>query len=189
VAGGSSQGYRHLVDSSLDWGQDLRPLAEWLAARPPDQRDEPVYLAYFGMADPRYYGIEAAPLPSFIERPANGPPAELTGGTYCISATMLQQVYSDLPGPWTPEHEQAYQQTVALVRQLRQAADPAAREELKRRGSDDFWRQVIRTYEQLRFGRLCRFLRLREPDEQIAHSILIYRLSAGEVERALLGPL
>ena len=29
-AGGPSQGYRHLIDSSLDWGQDLRGLKDWL---------------------------------------------------------------------------------------------------------------------------------------------------------------
>ena len=30
LAGGPANGYRHLVDSSLDWGQDLPKLKEWL---------------------------------------------------------------------------------------------------------------------------------------------------------------
>jgi 4-amino-4-deoxy-L-arabinose transferase-like glycosyltransferase len=30
LAGGSSEGYRHLVDSSLDWGQELPNLKKWL---------------------------------------------------------------------------------------------------------------------------------------------------------------
>lgn len=48
--------YRHLVDSSLDWGQDLPGLKRYLEThRPP----EPVYLSYFGTARPESYGIKA----------------------------------------------------------------------------------------------------------------------------------
>src|SRR5439155_13724202 len=59
IAGGARNGYRHLVDSSLDWGQDLPGL----------QRHHPAYLAYFGTGSPRYYGIVASLLPSFIGVP------------------------------------------------------------------------------------------------------------------------
>lgn len=48
--------YRHLVDSSLDWGQDLPGVRRYLAER---QSRDPVYFSYFGTASPRYYGIEA----------------------------------------------------------------------------------------------------------------------------------
>ncbi len=48
--------YRHLVDSSLDWGQDLPGLKRYLDAHP---SSGPVYLSYFGTASPRYYGISA----------------------------------------------------------------------------------------------------------------------------------
>ncbi len=37
LAGGPSNGYRHLIDSSLDWGQDLKPLKGWLDAHPASQ--------------------------------------------------------------------------------------------------------------------------------------------------------
>jgi len=30
LAGGPASGYRYLVDSNLDWGQDLKGLASWL---------------------------------------------------------------------------------------------------------------------------------------------------------------
>lgn len=33
VIGGSSQGYRYLRDSNLDWGQDLKGASEWLKSR------------------------------------------------------------------------------------------------------------------------------------------------------------
>ena len=48
--------YRHLVDSSLDWGQDLPGLKRFLERQPPRG---PVYLSYFGTASPAYYGIRA----------------------------------------------------------------------------------------------------------------------------------
>jgi hypothetical protein len=49
-----SRAYRHLVDSSLDWGQDLPALRRYL-----DQHRDPrpAYLAYFGIAAPSTHGI------------------------------------------------------------------------------------------------------------------------------------
>ena len=41
--------------------------------------------------------------------------------------------------------------------------------------------------ERLRLARLCHQLRRRTPDAQAGHSILIYRLSAEEVQEALYG--
>jgi len=47
--------YRHLVDSSLDWGQDLPAVRNYLDRHHPDS----AYLSYFGAASPGYYGIGA----------------------------------------------------------------------------------------------------------------------------------
>jgi len=83
LVGGPRQGYRYLVDSNLDWGQDLKNLGSYL-----DRRGiEELYLDYFGTADPGYYGIQYLPMPS--EAPANDAPAAY----YAISATQLQGVY------------------------------------------------------------------------------------------------
>ncbi len=49
LAGGATQGHRYLIDSNIDWGQDLYELAEWLEQNRPGQ---PVGLAYFGNVDP-----------------------------------------------------------------------------------------------------------------------------------------
>ena len=47
VAGGPRHGYRRLVDSSLDWGQDLRGLKNWLAGSGLERPGAPrVYLSY-----------------------------------------------------------------------------------------------------------------------------------------------
>jgi Flp pilus assembly protein TadD len=54
LAGGAKNGHKVLLDSNLDWGQDLKGLKQWL-----DQRGiKHVQLAYFGTADPKYYGID-----------------------------------------------------------------------------------------------------------------------------------
>jgi hypothetical protein len=52
-----SEGYRHLVDSSLDWGQDLPAAKTYIESRP--AVEGPFYLSYFGAASPAYYGIGA----------------------------------------------------------------------------------------------------------------------------------
>jgi len=58
LAGGPQGGYRMLIDSNLDWGQDLIRLRELM-----DRRGyERVNLAYFGRVDPAVYGVEFVPL-------------------------------------------------------------------------------------------------------------------------------
>lgn len=55
LAGGPAGGRLRLIDSNLDWGQDLRPLASWLDRHPDWKRD--VRLAYAGMVAPEIEGI------------------------------------------------------------------------------------------------------------------------------------
>jgi 4-amino-4-deoxy-L-arabinose transferase-like glycosyltransferase len=90
LAGGPRYGYRHLVDSNLDWGQDLRGLAAWLRSHPVGR----IKLAYFGSADPRYYGIDCELLPGYTAPP----PPHVTrhvrpGDVVAVSATILQGLY------------------------------------------------------------------------------------------------
>ena len=71
--GGPKNGYKHLVDSSLDWGQDLPALKKWLHKN--HTGDVPVYLSYFGSAEPEYYGLDVIPLKGFLgfDPPPNRP--------------------------------------------------------------------------------------------------------------------
>lgn len=48
--------YRHLVYSSLDWGQDLPEVRSYIEKHALAQ---PIYLSYFGFASPVYYGVPA----------------------------------------------------------------------------------------------------------------------------------
>ncbi len=187
LAGGPANGWRHLVDSSLDWGQDLPGLKKWL-----DQHagHDPVYLSYFGTGEPVYYSIDARRLPfvNGFKFPEFYVPLE--AGIYCVSATMLQQVYSPVRGPWTLELEKEYQGLRAMEPAFaRFTHDPAMRTELAQTGSTARFEQTVSRHNLLRFARLCHYLRVRPRDADIGHSIFIYRLSAGEIKQATAGPL
>lgn len=190
VAGGPSHAYRHLVDSSLDWGQDLPGLKRWLDRNGAGGPSQPhVFLSYFGTGNPRYYGINARLLPSFFPHNQKSFPA-LTGGIYCISATMLQGVYLKIKRGWSPVHEKIYREVREdIERYERTRGDVESRRHLVQERGPEFWVQRFELHEQLQFARLTRYLLQREPDDQVGYSILIYRLSDAQVREALDGPL
>lgn len=75
LAGGPWGGRYHLVDSNLDWGQDLiRAQAAYQA-----HSDEPPQIAYFGTVDPRRLGMATVPPPSRTPQP----------GLYLVSANYV----------------------------------------------------------------------------------------------------
>ena len=189
-AGGPTNGHRLLVDSSLDWGQDLPGLAAWLREHNAGPAAQPVFLSYFGSGEPDYYAIKAARLP-FV----NGfkfPPIwyEPTAGIYCVGATMLQQVYNHFPGEWTAEREREYQATRAQEPFFREYwRNPDIRAELARLGTTKTFERSWTRYDQLRFSRLTTYLRVRPADAMIGYSIFIYRLDQAELDAVLHGNL
>jgi 4-amino-4-deoxy-L-arabinose transferase-like glycosyltransferase len=91
LAGGPARGHRVLVDSNLDWGQDLPGLRDYMAAH----NIASVKLAYCGTADPGAYGINYEPLPGanrFWWKHNKDPDVVVDPGpgVYAISATSLQ---------------------------------------------------------------------------------------------------
>jgi dolichyl-phosphate-mannose-protein mannosyltransferase len=87
LAGGPKNGYKILIDSNLDWGQDLKGLKRWMD----DHGVTHIQFLYFGSVDPEYYGIDATYLPgSWINRD-DSPAAENPGAPRYIamSATLL----------------------------------------------------------------------------------------------------
>ena len=90
AAGGPANGYRLLVDSSLDWGQDLPALKRYVESRGIPH----LKLSYFGSADPSYYGIPADLLPShMLPPPREVLRAVRPGDLLAVSATNLQGLY------------------------------------------------------------------------------------------------
>lgn len=177
AAGGPANGYRLLVDSSLDWGQDLPGIGQWIGARHQMGKTAPIYLAYFGTASPAYYHVNARIIPvlpfSWLDDVSNRAES-FEPGYYCISATELQQVHG-LHGPWNQILEDEYW----LVRKGMLHGDDSE----KRRDAVG-----IRRLEILRFARLANYLKQREPETSIGYSILIYKLNRYDLDSALNQP-
>jgi hypothetical protein len=91
LAGGPDNGWRYLVDSNIDWGQDLKMLKPWMDTHSVER----IKLGYVGEARPPYYGITFDPLPSSPDRWEHALHHDLyfadpAPGIYAISANLVQ---------------------------------------------------------------------------------------------------
>lgn len=107
LSGGPDRGSNHLIDSNLDWGQDLVQLKVWADKNAPD---EPIGLAYFGQINPSLFnrrkelGVAETGLTWFLPPPRPGsifgrmPPrwarmnraTRLKPGLYAVSASLVR---------------------------------------------------------------------------------------------------
>jgi hypothetical protein len=111
ISGGPDRGADHLIDSNLDWGQDLVNLRLWLEKNAPGER---VGLAYFGQINPRVFDKRGEGFDWFLPPPEPGsmrpePPRyaldpaqrSLGPGLYAVSASLVEglpwRVYDS---PW-----------------------------------------------------------------------------------------
>jgi len=118
--GGPAQGYRYLVDSSLDWGQDLPALRTTLEQR----HYTKVLFAYFGTASPAAYGLRAAPWRTATD-------AEVAACDWvAISATELQGVYGSR-AQFSPFRSLAPTARAGYTIFLYDLSDPAVRSALR----------------------------------------------------------
>lgn len=89
LAGGPENGRFWLTVSDLDWGQDLPGLAAYRQAHPA----LPLFLSWFGTADPQHYGLTYHPLPAWPSRATPGRewfhPDYPLPGLYALSAANL----------------------------------------------------------------------------------------------------
>jgi hypothetical protein len=79
LAGGPRRGGEHLLDSNVDWGQDLLELKRWANAHP---EARPLSVAYFGFVEPALAGLPSALPPT---RGEGGP----TAGWHAVSVNYL----------------------------------------------------------------------------------------------------
>ena len=92
LAGGPANGPRHLVNSNIDWGQDLWLLRDWLTKH---QRGRPVGIAsYGGLVRPEWFGIGDGTRPPalFPADPLTDLPPQGPGprpGLYAVSVNAL----------------------------------------------------------------------------------------------------
>lgn len=87
-SGGPGNGPHYLVDSNIDWGQDLKKLKNWLAAHGTDT----ARIWYFGNAQMDYYGIRADPFPDPLDESG----WNAIDGYGVSSVTVLEGVYVPL---------------------------------------------------------------------------------------------
>jgi len=86
AVGGPGNGAHYLVDSNLDWGQDLKRLKAYLDQHHYDK----VCICYFGSAPPRYYGINEQYLPAGYQWQER---SEMVCPVAAVSATPLMGDY------------------------------------------------------------------------------------------------
>ena len=84
----------YFVDSNLDWGQGLIALKNYCKK----EKIKNIYLSYFGTANPKKYGIEFTPLPSYYQelyyKEFYPKEIKIKKGSYlAISATNLVGLY------------------------------------------------------------------------------------------------
>jgi len=90
AVGGASNGYQYVTDSNLDWGQDLKRLAEFVE----ENKINKIYLNYFGGGLGKYYLGE-----KFQDWWGDRNPADLPPNSWlAVSATFLQGCRA-LPAP------------------------------------------------------------------------------------------
>jgi 4-amino-4-deoxy-L-arabinose transferase-like glycosyltransferase len=93
LAGGPTNGHAHLVNSNIDWGQDLFYLKRWLDDHP---EARPLGLAYFGSVPPSLAGIESEGVPrgpasrGNEENAASGSGEGPRPGWYAVSVNRLR---------------------------------------------------------------------------------------------------
>ncbi len=162
ASGGPDRTPARLIDSNLDWGQDLIALQKWWKKNIPGQ---PIGLAYFGQINPSIFKLRGEEFDWFLPpvRPGTTfaladkpspllvePAKKLTPGYYAVSATLLHglpwRLYDpaspmQVPGAWAPAWNAG--------------------------GLDAFW-----------------YFRPFEPIARIGHSIYVYHLTSDDVAGA-----
>jgi len=115
AVGGAGNGHRYLLDSNLDWGQDLIRLKHWVEL----YNTPAICLSYFGTADPSYYGITYRPLPHVRNK------RDLEA-LDCVVAISVEHLYGVKEGPFA---------ALQSVPRKDQAGDSIYIFDLRRRGS------------------------------------------------------
>jgi hypothetical protein len=218
LAGGPDHAYRHLLDSSLDWGQDLPGVKRYIAIHP---GEGPFYLSYFGTASPATYGIAARklnPMPAPIQLlPVQaGAEAGIAGILRDNPGFDLAGVSRDgkresvlllerpdalrfQPGTyfisanmlqWGPwdPHYEIEYQRVSRDAQPFLDGDWNARMAVLRAGDPAVLSKRLIEFNLYRVSRLEAYLRKRDADGTINGSILIYHVGAEDLRNAFDGP-
>lgn len=98
-AGGTENGYKYVVDSNYDWGQDLKRLADYVEER----KIKKIGIDYFGGGSPKYYLGEKF-VPWWSGR--GEPPAQTW---LAVSASFLQSAFGETTKGFIRKPEDSYE--------------------------------------------------------------------------------
>jgi len=160
VSGGADRGSKHLIDSNLDWGQDLVTLDRWLRANHPGRK---VGLAYFGQINPSLLKLRGEGFDWFLppERP----------GTFSPVGTEP----SGLVGPARPPFKPGlYAVSASIVRGLPWRFHDSVSLRVPQLGWQAAWRGDEYAYSY--FAEL-------EPVKKVGHSVYVYEVTAEDCKR------
>ncbi|QDV18647.1 hypothetical protein Pan153_33070 [Gimesia panareensis] len=88
IVGGPENGHNHMINSSIDWGQDLKYLKKWVDAHP---ENTPLSIAYYSDVNPKSAGIEfKLPPMRTIGFNSEAIPNALKPGWYLISVNFMK---------------------------------------------------------------------------------------------------
>lgn len=190
LSGGPEAGHLLLVDSSLDWGQDLYALDDWLKEHNSGPDSKTVTLSYFGRSSPGYLGMDLRYMLSrgVFKREAYNI-STLQPGLFVMSATMLQGMYSPDLRPWTSQHESTYRFLLSEFKRLADLApDQDAMLELIQREGSTKWANLINHFVSYRAERIRIHLLSLEPEVVLNNTMFLYNISEEELNRMVLDP-
>jgi hypothetical protein len=93
LVGGPDKGHNHLVNSNIDWGQDLLELKDWLQKHP---EARPLGLAYFNLVDPGvvdgldFYVPPLGPTGTGLERNSTSGATGPISGYFAVSVNFVR---------------------------------------------------------------------------------------------------
>ncbi len=167
ASGGPDRGADHLIDSNIDWGQDLVKLQRWLRQNHPGK---PVGLAYFGQINPSIFTLRGDGFEWFL------PPA--LPGTMDQMDTKVDRSYYVGPAPRL--RPGLYAVSVSIVKGLPWRFDDS-RSLVK---PHEPWMHAWNSHENPKthedaFG----YFRELTPVARVGHSIYVYEVSAEDCAR------
>jgi len=155
--GGPMNGYRIMVESSLEWGGDLPQLAAWETELRTRDTQSPVYVCLLGPPGFEHVGVHAADMAYAFELGRVGP------GYFIFDATRLEGGPSSIYGSWTDAMARAWN------------AD----------GADAWHIPLRRRTAQLAVARLAESCRAMAPTERVGPAYFVFHLDQAALEAAL----
>lgn len=183
LIGGPRNAHHYVIDSSIDWGQDIGRLSDWLNHH--NKENTPEYYALFTQASPSYWGLDGVFLKSHgnIELDDRQAPNRLKPGIYCVSVTMLQGGYAPrFIGPDEAMYKRLNELSSLFDYLIRMNAfDDLQSEKRIPSLSPREWAELIEEFNHLRFAALRKYLLEKRPSAVVGDSIKIYFLSAQDL--------